>query len=39
MNHVLEKENKSANEIEGIAILMRSFRIIGYGDDNEDMSL
>jgi hypothetical protein len=39
MNLVLEKENKSENEIEGIAILLRSFRIIGYGDDNEDMSL
>jgi hypothetical protein len=39
MNHVLEKENKSANEIEGIAILMRSFRIIGYGDDDEDILL
>ena len=35
MNHVLEKENKSANEIEAIAILMRSFRIIGYGDDDD----
>jgi hypothetical protein len=39
MNHVLEKENKDANEIEGIAILMRSFRIIGYDYNNEDLSL
>lgn len=39
MNIVLEKENKSANEIEGIATLLRSFRIIGYGDGDEDISL
>lgn len=41
MNRILEKENKSENEIEGIAVLMKSFRIIGYCDDsdNEDISL
>jgi hypothetical protein len=39
MNRILENENKSENEIEGIAILMKSFKIIGYGDDNEDISL
>ena len=39
MNRVLENENKSESEIEGIAILMKSFKIIGYGDDNEDISL
>ena len=39
MNRVLEKENKSETEIEGIAVLLRSLKIIGYGDDNDDISL
>lgn len=39
MDPILEKENKSENEIEGIAVLLRSLRIIGYGDNNEDISL
>lgn len=36
---IIEKENKSENEIEGLALILKALKIIGYGDDNENISL